>query len=138
VRGRIGRLLSARLLRAGSAYAVPRLCLRSSRLGAALSRLKNHVKDIAAVDFFVVPTVRFVVLFVFIVLVHERRRVVHFNMTANPTAEWTTQQIVEAFPYDTAPRFLLRDRDGGFNRSPPVRLGAFRHRRRVGALRLSD
>lgn len=73
--------------------------------------LKNHITDIVAVDFFVVPTVRNQVLFVFLVLVHHRRRLQHFNVTANPTAEWTSQQIVEAFPWDSAPRFLLRDRD---------------------------
>ncbi len=73
--------------------------------------LRNHVGDIAAIDFFTVPTVNFRVLFCFIVLRHERRRVVHFNVTAHPTAPWTTQQIVEAFPFDEAPRYLLRDRD---------------------------
>ena len=73
--------------------------------------LKNHVGDIAAIDFFTVPTVSFRVLFCFIVLRHERRRVVHFNVTAHPTAPWTAQQIVEAFPFDEAPRYLLRDRD---------------------------
>ena len=73
--------------------------------------LKNHVGDIAAIDFFTVPTVSFRVLFCFIVLRHERRRVVHFNVTAHPTAPWTAQQIVEAFPFDRAPLYLLRDRD---------------------------
>ena len=73
--------------------------------------LKNHTKDLVSTDFFVVPTVSFRVLFVFVVLAHHRRRVVHFNVTANPTAEWTAQQIAEAFPWDTAPRYLLRDRD---------------------------
>jgi putative transposase len=73
--------------------------------------LKNHVKDIVAVDFFVVPTVRNHILFVFLVLAHHRRRVLHFNVTAKPTAEWTAQQIVEACPWDEVPRFLLRDRD---------------------------
>ena len=74
--------------------------------------LKNHMKDLLSVDFFVVPTVTFRVLFVFLVLSHQRRRVVHFNVTEHPTAVWAAQQVVEAFPYDTAPRFLLRDRDG--------------------------
>ena len=74
--------------------------------------LKNHVKDLVSVDFFVVPTVTNRVLFVFVVLSHSRRRVVHFNVTERPTAKWTAQQVVEAFPFDTAPRFLLRDRDG--------------------------
>ena len=73
--------------------------------------LNNHVKDIVACDFFTVPTVTFRVLFVFIMLTHERRRIVHFNVTDHPTAEWTAQQIVDAFPWDTAPRYLLRDRD---------------------------
>lgn len=76
------------------------------------SFLKNHIQDIVAVDFFVVPTVRNQILFVFLILAHHRRRVLHFNVTAYPTAEWTAQQIVEVFPWDEAPRFLLRDRDG--------------------------
>ena len=73
--------------------------------------LNNHLEQMVAVDFFVVPTVTFRVLFVFVVLAHERRRVVHFNVTDHPTARWTAQQLTEAFPGDTAPRFLLRDRD---------------------------
>jgi len=73
--------------------------------------LDNHVRDIVAIDFFTVPTATFRVLFAFLVLRHERRRVVHFNITAHPTAERTAQQIVEAFPEDSAPRFLIRDRD---------------------------
>ena len=58
-----------------------------------------------------VPTATFRVLFVLVILAHDRRRVLHFNITAHPTAEWTAQQIIEAFPEETAPRFLLRDRD---------------------------
>jgi putative transposase len=73
--------------------------------------LNNHVKDLVSVDFFTVPTVSFRVLFVFVVLAHHRRRIVHFNVTEHPTAGWTGQQMVEAFPEDTAPRYLLRDRD---------------------------
>jgi putative transposase len=73
--------------------------------------LTNHVKDIVACDFFTVPTIQCRVLFVFIMLAHERRRIVHFNITEHPTAQWTAQQTVEAFPWDTAPRYLLRDRD---------------------------
>jgi putative transposase len=60
--------------------------------------LNNHVKNIVACDFFTVPTVTFKVLFVFIMLAHERRRIIHFNITEHPTAQWTAQQIVEAFP----------------------------------------
>ena len=66
----------------------------------------------AAVDFFTVPTVRFQILYCFIVLRHHRRRIVHFNITMHPTARWTAQQITEAFPYDTVPKYLIRDRDG--------------------------
>jgi putative transposase len=74
--------------------------------------LENHVPDSAAVDFFVVATVSFRLLYCFIVLRHDRRRVVHFNVSPHPTARWTAQQRVEAFPYDDAPRFLIRDHDG--------------------------
>jgi putative transposase len=73
--------------------------------------LANHAKQIAAVDFFTVPTITFRNLYCFFVLLHDRRQVIHFNVTAHPTAVWTAQQIVEAFPEDTAPRYLLRDRD---------------------------
>jgi transposase InsO family protein len=73
--------------------------------------LENHVLSLVSVDFFVVPTIRFQVLYVFLVLAHDRRRVLHFGVTAHPTAEWTAQQLREAFPWDSAPRYLLRDRD---------------------------
>ena len=73
--------------------------------------LNNHVKGMMSIDFFVVPTVRNKVLFVLVALEHHRRKVVHFNVTAHPTARWTGQQIIEAFPWDTAPKYLLRDRD---------------------------
>jgi transposase InsO family protein len=64
-----------------------------------------------SVDFFVVPTIRFQILYVFLVLAHDRRRILHFAVTAHPSAEWTAQQLREAFPWDTVPRYLLRDRD---------------------------
>jgi len=76
--------------------------------------IKNHMTEMVAVDFLVVPTIRFRMLFVFIVLSHARRQVIHFNVTAHPTAEWTAQQITEAFPWETAPRFLLRDRGSSY------------------------
>ena len=75
------------------------------------------MKDLVSVDFFVVPTVTFKVLFVFIVLVHARRRIVHFNVTEHPTAQWTAHQISEAFPWEAAPRYLIRDRDSVYG--PP-------------------
>jgi putative transposase len=74
--------------------------------------LANHSKDLISIDFFTVATVRFEILFVLVILAHDRRRVRHFNLTTHPTAEWTAQQLIEAFPWETAPRYLLRDRDG--------------------------
>jgi putative transposase len=78
--------------------------------------LDNHVKNMVSVDFFTVPTIRFQVLYVFLVMAHERRRIVHFAVTAHPTAEWTAQQMREAFPWESAPRYLLRDRDRIFGK----------------------
>jgi transposase InsO family protein len=76
--------------------------------------LENHVKTMVSVDFFPVPTIRFQILYVFLVPAHDRRRILHFHVTAHPTAEWTAQQLREAFPFDQIPRYLLRDRDGIF------------------------
>ena len=73
--------------------------------------LTNHIGQLVSVDFFVVPTLTFRVLFVFVVLAHDRRQILQVNVTGHPTAAWTAQQIRNAFPWDTAPRFLLRDRD---------------------------
>lgn len=73
--------------------------------------LDNHLNQLVSIDFFTVPTATFRVLFVFVVLAHRRRRVVHFNVTEHPTAAWTAQQILEAFADDTAPRYMIRDRD---------------------------
>ncbi len=80
--------------------------------------LRNHLRHTAACDFFVVPTATFRLLFCFIVLAHDRRRIVHFNVTSHPTAEWTVQQVVEAFPGDAlVPCYLLRDRDSIYGAS---------------------
>src|SRR5262249_25689935 len=73
--------------------------------------LENHLKSTVSIDFFTVPTLRFQVLYVFLVLAHDRRRIVHFNVTAHPTAEWTAQQLREAFPFEQVPKYLLRDRE---------------------------
>jgi transposase InsO family protein len=91
--------------------------------------LDNHLKELASLDFFVVPTASFRVLYVLVVLRHDRRRIAHVNVTSKPTAEWTAQQVVEAFPWDEAPRFLMRDRDAIFG-------DAFR--RRVRGLRIEE
>ncbi len=87
--------------------------------------LTNHAKNTVSIDFFTVPTAAFRVLYVFLVLDNARRKILHFNVTDSPSAVWTGQQIVEAFPWDTAPQFLLRDRDGIYGR---------KFRRRVASL----
>src|SRR6516164_5751673 len=79
--------------------------------------LRNHVGQLVSVDFFTVATIRLGVLYVFIVLAHDRRRVIHFNVTKHPTAAWAGQQIIEAFPEDLAARFMVRDRDGIYGES---------------------
>jgi putative transposase len=91
--------------------------------------LNNHVKDLVAMDFFVVPTVAYKALFVLVILAHERRRVVHVNVTEHLTAEWTAQQVVDAFPWDKAPHYLLRDRDHVYGSS---------FRRRVRHMGIAD
>jgi hypothetical protein len=69
----------------------------------------------------VVPTITFQLLFAFVILSHDRRRPVHFAVTVNPTAEWTARQLLDAFPWNNAPRYLLRDRDGVYERSSVTR-----------------
>ncbi len=87
--------------------------------------LRNHIGAMVSVDFFRVPTIRFQVLYVFLVLAHEQRRIVHVGVTTHPTAEWTVQQLREASPWDTAPRFLLRDRDRIFGQEFVEQVKAF-------------
>jgi transposase InsO family protein len=139
-RGKVGRpkidleirKLIRRMSRENPSWGVPRIQSELALLGHTVSEatvrkyrirkrkppsqtwrtfLDNHLVDIVAIDLFTVPTATFRILFAFVVLRHDRRYVVHFNVTAHPTAEWTAQQIVEAFPDDEAPRFLLRDLD---------------------------
>jgi hypothetical protein len=81
------------------------------------SFLHNHMHDTAAVVMFVVITARFQLLYALVVLGHERRKVIHFDVTQNPTQVWLARQITEAFPWDTAPRFLLRDRDASYGQT---------------------
>jgi transposase InsO family protein len=92
---------------------VSRLLPRRSRGPSQTWRtfFANHVGVLVSMDFFTVPTVTGRVLFVLVVLAHERRRIVHFAITEHPSASWTAQQVIEAFPDDTAPRWLVRDRD---------------------------
>ncbi len=86
--------------------------------------LRNHAKDLASIDFFVVPTASFRLLMVFIVLHHERRKIVHFGVTAHPSAAWVAQQITEAFPWDSAPRYMIRDRDSVYGALVRARIKA--------------
>ena len=126
---------SARCARANPTWGAPRIHGELLKLGITIAEatvghymvrrrpppsqtwrtfLTNHVSQLVSVDFFVVPTFTFRVLFVFVVLAHDRRQILHVNVTGHPTAAWTAQQIRNAFPWDTAPRFLLRDRDGTY------------------------
>jgi len=73
--------------------------------------LENHAKDIIATDFFTVPTATFQVLFVLVVLSHDRREILHTNVTESPTAEWTARQIIEAVGVDGTPKYMIRDQD---------------------------
>src|SRR5216684_3403886 len=77
--------------------------------------LRNHIGQIVAADFFVVPTVTYRLLFVLVLLAHDRRRIRHVAVTAHPTAAWTAQQLRQAFPWDEAPRYLIHDRDHTFD-----------------------
>ncbi len=79
-----------------------------------LAFLRNHREAIAAMDFFTVPTLTFGVLYCFFIIGHDRRRILHFNVTRHPTSAWIVQQLREAFPYDSAPRFLLFDHDAKY------------------------
>jgi len=98
---------------------IPKRCPEPSQTWRTF--LANHVRDLVSIDFFTAPTAGLRVLFVLVVLAHHRRRVVHFNVTEHPSAAWTTQQIVDAFPDDSAPSYLLRDRDQVYGQQ-------FRHR----------
>ena len=73
--------------------------------------LRNHAPDIAAMDLFVVPTIGFKLLYAFVIIRLDRRELVWINVTTNPTADWIAHQITEAFPWDEAPRYLIRDRE---------------------------
>jgi putative transposase len=126
------RALIRRMSKANPLWGAPRIHGELQKLGVEISQaavskyvvrhrrppsqtwrtfLDNHLGSLVSVDFFVVPTVMFKVLFVFVILVHERRCAVHINVTDAPAAQWTAQQLLEAFPWETAPRYLLRDRD---------------------------
>src|SRR5258708_7091606 len=84
--------------------------------------LHNHAAGIAAMDFLVVPTIGFKLLFVLVILRHQRRRLISLTVMTNPTAEWIARQITDAFPSNEPPDYLLRDRDGSYGQSVTTRL----------------
>ena len=86
--------------------------------------LHNHVAGIDAMDFLIVPTVGFRLLFVLVILRHQRRRLISLTVTAHPTAEWIARQVTEAFPWDEAPDYLIRDRDASYGQRVAKRLAA--------------
>ena len=140
-RGRPGldpeiRVLIKQICRANPLWGAPRIHGELLKLGIEISQttvakylirgirrpsqnwrtfLKNHSKDIIATDFFTVPTATFRVLFVLIVLSHDRREILHTNVTDSPTGEWTARQIVEAVGLDNSRKYLVRDRDCKFS-----------------------
>ena len=126
------RDLIRRMCRANSLWGAPRIHGELLKLGLDVSEatvskymirdrrppsqtwrtfLENHAKDLVAIDFFTVPTATFRVLFVLVILSHDRRRILHFNATEHPTAAWTARQLLEVCGMDDAQRYLLRDRD---------------------------
>ena len=108
-----------------SIYMVPR---QDRPLQTWKTFIRNHADGIASIDLFVVPTIAFQQLFALLVLGHERRRLLWFAVTHNPTAEWLARQITEAFPWETAPKYLVRDNDRAFG-------AAFRARVRAMGIR---
>jgi transposase InsO family protein len=86
--------------------------------------LHNHAAGIAAMDFLIVPTVGFKLLFVLVILRHQRRRLISLTVTTNPTAEWIARQITDAFPWNEAPDYLIRDRDASYGHAVTRRLSA--------------
>jgi hypothetical protein len=85
--------------------------------------LHNHAPDIAAMDLFVVPTIGFDLLYAFVIVRLGRRELIWINVTANPTAEWVARQITEAFPWNEAPRYIIRDHDRIYGNTPTARDG---------------
>ena len=85
-----------------------------------LAFLRNHREAIGAMDFFTVPTITFVLLYCFFVISHDRRRILHFNVTKHPTSRWIVQQLRAAFPFESVPRFLIFDRDGKYGLEVPA------------------
>jgi hypothetical protein len=91
-----------------------------------LAFLRNHREALAAMDFFTVPTVTFAALYCFFVIAHDRRRILHFNVTKHPTNMWIVQQVREAFPFASAPQFVIFDRDAKYGTDVPAAIRSMR------------
>jgi len=91
-----------------------------------LAFLRNHREAIAAMDFFTVPTITFGALYCFFTIGHDRRRILHFNVTKDPTSTWVAQQLREAFPFELGPRFLIFDRDSKYGTEIPAMIRSLR------------
>jgi hypothetical protein len=115
-----------------SIYMVPR---RDRPLQTWKTFLRNHMEGIASIDLFVVPTIAFEQLFAFLVLGHRRRQLLWIAVTRNPTAEWLARQITEAFPWDSAPKYLVRDNDRAFGAAFKARVRAMGIRDRPTSFR---
>jgi transposase InsO family protein len=115
-----------------SIYMVPR---RGRPLQTWKTFIHNHAEGIASIDLFVVPTIAFQQLFACLVLGHKRRQLLWFAVTRNPTAEWLARQITEAFPWDTAPKYLVRDNDRAFGAAFKARVRAMGIRDRPTSFR---
>jgi len=144
------RALIHRMCRANPLWGAPRIHGELLKLGIEISEttvskymikrqgppsqnwrtcLQNHTKELIALDFFTIPTATFRVLFVLVILGHDRRRILHFNVTEHPTAAWTARQLLEACGTDNNPLFLTRDRDPIYGKT---------FRRQVTALNIQD
>jgi putative transposase len=93
-----------------------------------LAFLRNHREAVAAMDFFTVPTITFGLLYCFFIIDHDRRRILHFNVTRRPTCLWVVQQLREAFPYQSAAKFLIFDRDAKYGIAVPAAIRSMRIR----------
>ena len=122
LRGRPATAVKIRRLIEGMVAANP--LWRAPRIHGELKMLHNHLGQLVSIDFFTVPTVTLRVLFVFIVLEHRRREVLHFNVTEHPTTAWTSQQIIEAFADRDAPKYLIRDRDSVYGNDVRLRISS--------------
>jgi putative transposase len=114
IHGELLKLGLAVAQRTVAKYMIPRVRQPPSQNWTTF--LRNHLGSMVSVDFLIVPTLNFHLLYVFIVLSHHRRRVLHFNVVAAPSAAWTAQQLREAFPFTSPPKYLLRDRDSIYGR----------------------